>query len=334
MNESLVLLIGDLAWPVTVLLITSIVLISQREPVGRLIDRMRTVSFPGGQAQLAVPEERAGLISEVLGSLSDRLGLPSATPLPAGNQIQNREPVLAPSSQPMMQVKTLAELRAGAANILTELAFPPPPAGIGTVSATIDVLRTRGVLDTEQAASLNRMIEVADEAASGALVPPRVQAAVQNSGTAILDQLELLRTVAGRKCEEYILDTLRQRAQGWIVDFDRAIPRDGSAMPRAQVDALVTAGESSIVVEVRARLRPFAVGQIETARDWLAALPTDLPVLIVMLGERLPEREQVRIIGDHQAPVGFLLWDIEPDMLIARLHELMTGARISQALES
>jgi hypothetical protein len=190
------------------------------------------------------------------------------------------------------------------------------------------------VLDTEQAASLNQMIEVADQAASGAVVLPRLQAAVQNSGTAILDQLDLLRTVAGRKCEEYILDTLRQRApRSWVVDFDRAIPRASPGMPPARVDALVTADDRLAVVEVRARLRPFAVGQIETARDWLAALPADLPVLIVMLGERLPEREQERIIGAHRAPVGFLLWDIEPDRLIARLDELMAAAVVIQALE-
>jgi hypothetical protein len=332
-NESLVLVIGDLAWPVTVLAIAVLVLITQQEPVGRLIDRMKKVSFPGGQAELAaVPEAEAHTISAVLESLSDGLGVQSPTTPMA---IENREPVRPLVALPAAEVKTLPELRALAANMLNELAVPDPPGGPGPISGTIDVLRRRGVLTTEQAKKLNEMIEVADRAASGAVVPPLVESAVRNSGGAILSQLDLLGTVAARTCEEYVMDTLRQRTpEGWVVDFDRGIPRQNPDSPPARVDALVTAGNRSVVVEMRARLRPFAVGQVEQARELVAALPARLPVLIVMLGQALPDREQEQVRGDHEAPVEFLLWDVEAHKLISKLRDLIAGADVIPVLAS
>ena len=72
MNESTVLLASNLAWPVTVLIITFMLLASQRQPIGKLIDRIKFLKYPGGEAQLdiAVPETGADTIQALVDSLS------------------------------------------------------------------------------------------------------------------------------------------------------------------------------------------------------------------------------------------------------------------------
>ena len=206
---------------------------------------------------------------------------------------------------------------------------------VGSDSGTIDVLRRRGVLDTGQAIALGQLTDIADEAARGALGCFQYAQAVQNSGSAILIQLDLLRTVAGRLFEDHVLDTLREQKQdGWWIDTDHAMPRrdslDAGAPRHARVDALVTFGDHSVVVEVRARLRPGAQGEIETVREWLAAVPADLPVLLVMLGERLSDRELNFLRGGRDGPVELLLWDREETALTMALRGLLQRADVSQ----
>jgi hypothetical protein len=335
-----VLLAGDLAWPVTVLVIAIIVLVTQRDPIGRLIDRMRSLKYPGGEAELSVVAEAGvAVISTAVESLSRDVMVqvePGNRPV-AGQQIeplQNREPIGSIEPLPVDEVTSLVALRTNAAIVLEELAYPPPPGGSGSVTATLGVLRRRGVLDSEQASALSQLIDIANEASRGAVVPRRVGQAVQNSGTAIVRQLDKLRAVAGPKFEEHVLVTLRhQLPAGWALDIDRAIPREASladlAEPvHARVDALVTAGDRGVVLEVRARLRPDADGQIEAVREWLAALPPRMPVLLVMLGERLSDRELRWIRDGHQGPVELLLWDRDADELAISLRELMERAGI------
>jgi hypothetical protein len=334
-NESAVLLVGDLGWPVTVLVIAVIVLSTQRQPIGRLIDRMRSFKYPGGEAELSVVAEAGvAVISTAVESLSRDVTVqaePGKRPA-EGEQsepIQNREPIGSIDPLPVDEVTSLVALRANAAIALEELAYPPPPGGSGSVPATLEVLRRRGVLDSEQASALSQLVDIANEASRGAIVPRRVGQAVQNSGTAIVRQLDKLRAVAGPKFEDHVLVTLRQRLPaGWTLDVDRAIPReaplaDAAERVHARVDALVTAEDKTVVVEVRARLQPGADGQIEAVREWLAALPPALPVLLVMLGERLTDRELRWICSGHDGPVELLLWDRDADELILTLRELM-----------
>lgn len=343
MNESVVLLVGDAVWPGCILVIAIIVLITQRTPIGRLIDRIKSLSYPGGAAELGVVAEAGvNVISTLVESLPSNLSVAAgAGKRPADGQattpIDNREPIRDLEPLAIEEVTSLVTLSTRTTNVLNELAFPPPPGGFGPVSGTIDVLRRRGVLETEQASALRQLNEIADEAARGALVPPRVSQAVQNSGRAILIQLDLLRTVAGRKFEEYVLDTLRKRKpDGWSMDTDHAIPRGdpaaaGAPAP-ARVDALVTCRDRSVVVEVRARLRSGAQGQIEAVREWLAALQADLPVLLVMLGERLSDRELGLLRAGREAAVELLLWDREEDALIMALRDLLERADVSPVL--
>jgi hypothetical protein len=332
-------MVGDLAWPVAILIIAIVVLASQREPVGRLIDRLKKVKYPGGEAELAVPESGAESIRTLVDALSrdvservDREEAPPAGDAPM-EPTHNREPLGDFEPLPTGQVSDAVMLRTKAANLLSELAFPPPPGGFGPVSATIDVLHSRGVLDAEQAQALRDAVGIGDQAAGGAAVPQRVTLACQNSGPAILDQLALLQTVAAARFEDYVLDTLRQRLPaGWSMDIDRALPRNENAPGglHARVDALVTAGDQRAVVEVRARLQPGSQGQVEVVADWLRALPPDLPVLIVMLGEGLTARE-LRQIGDgHEAAVEVLQWDLDADALIVVLRELLERSEVLQ----
>jgi hypothetical protein len=344
-NESAVLLVGSLAWPVTILVIAVLLLTTQRESVGGLINRITGFKTPVAEL---VAEKGVAVISTAVESLSrDVTVQPEPDKRPADGQaiepIQNREPIRDVEPLPPEEVTNLVVLRARAANFLEELAFPAPPGGFGAVSSTLEVLRRRGVLDNEQAAALSQLIEIADDAARGATVPRRVAQAVQNSGLAILVQLDKLRAVAAPKFEEHVLDTLRQRLPGgWSLAIDRAIPRDALTDPsvpadpsvpvHVRVDALVTAGDQSVVVEVRARLRPGADSQIEAVRDWLAALPTDLPVLLVMLGSGLTDRELRRICSGHQGAMEVLLWDRAAGELIVTLRELLDRSGVTTGL--
>ena len=359
----MVLLVGDIAWPATILVISVIVLVTQRGPIGGLIDRIRKLKIPGGgEAELgAVAEADAAVISSAVESLSRDVTVPPERGKRAAvgepiEPVQNREPIGEVEPLPIEQVSDLVMLLAQAANIIGALAFPPPPGGFGAVSDTLELLRHRGVLDDKQANDLRQLIEIADQAARGAVVPRRVAEAVRNSGRAILQQLDNLRAVAGPKFEDHVLLTLRQRLPGgWVMDIDRGIPRnasaaagglgksntaeatlpDGTADPaavHARVDALVTAGDRRAVVEARPRLRPGADGQIAAVRDWLAQLPPELPVLIVMLGERLSERELSWIRSGHEGPVELLLWDRDSAEFIMTLREMLERSVVTAGL--
>ncbi len=351
----MVLLVGDIAWPATVLIIAVIVLLTQRGPIGGLIDRVRKLKIPGGgEAELGVVTEASvAVISSTVESLSRDVTVP---PEPgkraaAGEQIepiQNREPIGEIEPLPIEQVSDLVMLSAQAENIIEALAFPPPPGGFVTRSDTLETLRNRGVLDDKQANDLRQLIEIADQAARGYVVPRRVAEAVRNSGPTILKQLDKLRAVAGPKFEDHVLSTLRQRLPGgWVMDIDRAIPRytpgDTAILPdgilptdlatvHARVDALVTAGDRGAVVEIRARLRPGADGQIAAVHEWLARLPPELSVLIVMLGERLTDRELSWICSGHEGKVGLLLWDRESADLVISLREMLERSVVTTGL--
>jgi hypothetical protein len=344
-NESAVLLVGSLAWPVTILIIVVLLLTTQRESVSGLINRITGFKTPVAEL---VAEKGVAVISTAVESLSrDVTVQPEPDKRPADTQviepIQNREPIGEIEPLPTDEVTSLVVLRAQAANLLEELAYPPPPGGFGAVSSTLEVLHRRGVLDQEQTTALGQLVEIADEAARGAVVPRRVAQAVRNSGQAILIQLDKLRKVAGPKFEEHVLVTLRRRLPpGWSLDIDRAIPRQALTDPAAladpavpipaRVDALVTARDRSAVVEVRARLQPGADGQIEAVRELLAALPPLLPVLFVMLGEALTDRELQWICSGHEGPVELLLWDREASELVMMLRGLLEQSSVTAPL--
>jgi hypothetical protein len=350
-SETVVLLVGDIAWPATVLIIAVIVLLTQRGPIGGLIDRIRKLKIPGGaEAELGVVAEAGvAVISSAVESLSRDVTVPAEPGKRAAageliEPIQNREPIGDVEPLPVEQVGDLVMLRAQAGNIMEALAFPPPPGGFGAQSDTLEILRHRGVLDDKQANDLRQLIEIADQATLGAVVSMRVAEAVRNSGPTILKQLDKLRAVAGPKFEEHVLSTLRQRRpSGWALDIDRAIPRyapgeaGGTGLGdmetvHARVDALVTAGDRGAVVEARARLRPGADAQIEAVREWLAALPPELPVLIVMLGEQLTERELGWICSGHEGQVRLLLWDRDSAELIMSLREMLERSVVTTGL--
>jgi hypothetical protein len=350
-SETVVLLVGDIAWPATVLIIAVIVLLTQRGPIGGLIGRIRKLKIPGGgEAELGVVAEASvAVISSTVESLSrDVIVQPEPGKRAVAGEpiepIQNREPIGEVEPLPVDDVGDLVMLRAEAEIIIEALAFPPPPGGFGSVSDTLEVLRHRGVLDDKQAKDLRRLIEIAGQATRGAVVPTRVAESVRNSGPTILKQLDKLRAAAGPKFEDHVLLTLRQRLPGsWTLDIDRGIRRDvpdvilpnGAADPdavRATVDALITAGDRRAVVEARPRLRPGADGQIEVVREWLAALPPELPVLIVMLGERLTERELSWITSGHEGPVELLLWDRDSAELIMTLRVMLERSVVTAGL--
>jgi hypothetical protein len=203
------------------------------------------------------------------------------------------------------------------------------------VTENIRTLTVRGVLDSDQGQQLRAVVDLADQAALGAEIPPRLATSVKNAGLPILDQFNKLRIVAARRFEDHVLSVLRRNMPGeWYVDFDAAITTSGGlngaalggspvAERRVKVDALVTAGDRQAVVEVRARLQPGATDYIEEVRELVAALPEDLPVLLVMLGERLAAHELQQIRGSRSAAVELLEWDRYPNALIPMLRDIL-----------
>lgn len=348
MNDSAVLLASNLVWPVAVVLISLVLLSSQRKAIAGLIGRVKSVKYPGGEVQAAgaVPETAGDTVLALVDTLSrnlsersEREGLivTEATEAVADVVIENREPLAGFEPLPVEEVTSLVMLRAKLANLLSELAVPPPPGGFGPVSATIDTLVGRGVLDVAQAQALRDTVDLSDQAARGAVVPRRVAIAVENSGSAILEQLALLRTVAAARFEDHVLETLQEQIPTqWSLDIDRSIVSTGSPVQlqagvqdlgrrHARVDALVTAADRAAVVEIRSRLQPGASGQIEAVRTWLGALPSELPVLLIMLGDALTARELKAISNGREGTVELLQWDRYASALVPTLRDLLRG---------
>ena len=350
-NDATVLIVGDLAWPVVILVLVVIVLATQRRPIGRLIDRMKSFTVPGGSAELAgsVSEGGADKIFDLVEALTRNVSeqIERTEPIENGRDdgdvIGNREPVAEFAPLRDDEVNGLVMLRTKLTNLLFELAVPPPPGGFGAVTSTIDVLSGRGVLDSSTARALRDAVDIADQAARGATVPRRVVVAVENSGPAILEQLALLRTVAAARFEDHVLDTLQQELPvGWSIDIDRAIVSDDlpelvsalgdGAIRHARVDALVSAAGQECVIEVRARLQPGAPVQIKAVQDWIEALPSALPIVLVMLGDRVTARELQQIKGDRVGSVEILQWDVEASSLMAVLRKSLMSSGVPAAV--
>ena len=85
--------------------------------------------------------------------------------------MQNREPLAAIEPLPVEKVTNLVTLATNVAHQVAELANPPPPEGFSSVSDTIDTLLGRGVLDPSTALALQRVIDIAQEAARGVSCP-------------------------------------------------------------------------------------------------------------------------------------------------------------------
>jgi len=334
------------------------VLASQRQSIGRLIDRIRSLKYPGGEAELGVPEAGADDLQTLVVSLArnvieaterEEIAAPG-TDTESDEAMQNREPLATIEPLPVEKVTNLVTLATNVAQQVAELAYPPPPEGFSSLSDTIETLLGRGVLDPSTAPALQRVIDIAQEAARGAIVPPRVATAVENSGLAILEQLAILRTTAAAQFEDHVLDTLQEKApRGWTIEIDRSIPGDNqpdegdnqpdegdnqpdekasgsssATRPRhTWVDALVSDDGQHAVVEVRARLQPTERGQIKAVRQWIRGLPSELPVLLIMLGRGLSARQLQEVCEGHTGPVRLLEWDRDPDSLIDVLDDLL-----------
>lgn len=331
-NDTAVLLANALAWPVTVLILSIILLITQRGAIGGLFGRIKSAKYPGGEAQF-LPESAAvdtisSLVDVLSANVRESLILKTAESTAGDHDgvepIPNREPVGEFRPLPAGDVTNLVTLRTKMGNLLSELAFPLPPGSV-SVRRTIEVLRNRNVLDRDTADNLERTMEIADQAASGMLVPEKVTWTVRNNGEAILDQFARLRTFAAARFEDHVLDVLEQTVPaGWRVDVDSRIG-DAATGRGALVDAVVTDGERRAIVEVRARLHAGSRGQLNAFSGWLAALPSDVPVLLVLPGGGLDDRELGHLRAGRDEPIEMLLWDVESGSLITRLRRLLTS---------
>jgi hypothetical protein len=322
-NDSVVLLVSSLTWPIVVLFISALLLLTQRKALGGLIGRISKASFPGGGLELR--ERDATTISSLIEALPQdtKLALIRQDDSPEPGDArepspeENREALDRPAPLPTGDVDDLVMLRTRIANLLSEIAFPPPPAGTSRVPYTIGILHNRGVLSRRTANALQETIKIADQASAGAAVPKQVATAVGNSGQAILEQIAQLRATAAARSEEHILEVLRNKMpRGWSVDMDAPV---GSS----RVDALVQHNESSAVVEVRTRLHSGDNRQIEALRQWFSALSKDMPVLLVFLGGGLNERTLRQVSEGHSAEIRVVLWDDEAATLMSELSDLI-----------
>jgi hypothetical protein len=331
-NDSTVLLATNLAWPAAALIIGTLLLITQRGAIGKLINRVVKVSYPGGEAELgsAIPEQAA----RTFASLADTLARDPAE-LTTSEQA-NREPLGEFRPPPSYEVDDLVSLGLRARNLLSELAQPPPIDGTESVYKVIDVLRNRAVLDTEQAQAFREMFALVDRAADGAEIPPKVANAAANTGRAILDQLAIRVPAAPKRFEDHVLEVLQVRLPaGWQVEIDAAVPRPqavryaDTAEARSladlheRVDALVTAHDRHAVVEVKARLEPSSPGQVRAVERLLKGLPPELPVLLVVLGEGLSGRQLREFRQFRPGPVELLQWDRDSSELVSTLRDLL-----------
>ena len=350
MNDSSVLLATNLAWPIAVLIIATLLLLTQREPIGNLITRIIKVSYPGGAAELGtgIPEHAA----QTFASLADKLARDPAEltsrdgdsaeqdPARANGPMPNREPVGEFRPPPSDEVDDLVSLGARARSLLSELAQPPPIDGAESVYAVIDVLRNRAVLDAEQAQAFREMFGLVDRAAGGAEIPPKVANAAANTSRAILDQLALRVPAAPRRFEDHVLEVLQVRLPtGWQLEIDATVRRSpagrqaGMTEARSladlheRVDALVTAHDQQAVVEVRARLEPSSPGQVRAVERLRTGLPADLPVLLVVLGEGLSGRQLRELRQLRPGSVELLQWDRDSGELVNTLRDLLKGSQ-------
>lgn len=335
MSDATALVISNLAWPVAIVIIAVVVLITQREPIGEMIARIKSLKYPGGAAEIseAVPEQGAVVISSLVDSLyrglSERL---IELDVPRQRQgedvvIDNRERLGEFDTPPAKAVVSLVQLRGRIADVLPQLAVPPPAGGYGTISATIGVLRNRGVIDGSVARKLLEVAAIADQAAAGSAVPPNVANAVHNSGSAIIDQLAEFGKAAPVLFEAHVLEVLaRERPGGWQVTQNAHVAELG-----VRADAQISDGGQHVIMEVRARLQPESHVQLEEVRAWLTALPASVPVLIVMLGDGLTGRQQRRLREIHSGPVELLLWDRDADFLIPALQGMLRAAAADAA---
>lgn len=335
----MLLLLSDLAWPVIILILGILLLTTQRESVGHLIDRMKSIKVAGNEVSLS--ESHAATVAEaavsLAGNVGDSLNLgnqENVAPDGSGNiaHANNREPVEAVVPLRKIELANIVELRTKLENFISTLTSPPPSAQFTTIDRKIDVLLNRGVITSHSAAYLKEIVDIADQAAAGAAVPSRLTRAVTNSGPAILEQLALLGRTAAARCEQHVLDVLQEEIPAeWSVETDVAFdaigatgaPLESSAKDPEGVDALVTHKTKQVIVEVRPRLRSGSRQQIAKLTNWLAALPEHVPVLLVLLGSGLRDHELRQLRADRKHPIDVLLWDIQSESLIPQVRKLL-----------
>jgi hypothetical protein len=326
-NDSAVLLASSLVWPTVALLVSVLLLLTQRKAISALIGRIQKANFPGGTLELT--DSDTAKIIDLANALPQDSRLPPAPSdenraLPNTDEVtpeQNREALDEPTPLPTAEVDDLVMLRTRIANLLSEVAFPPPPEGGGPISYIIEVLRHRGVLSDETTKALRDTVEIADKASTGVAVPHRLTIAAQNNGPTILQQISQLRATAPAKCEDHILAVLeREMPRSWTVEWDAKVEA-------ARVDALVRRDDVRVVVEVRTKVHPGADGQVDSLRRWLSAVPKQLPVVLVLLGNGLNDRLMRQVRGDHLGEVKVLLWDNESSSLIDEIDEVLEQPR-------
>ena len=76
----MVLFAADLAWPAVVVVIAVVLLTTQRRAIGRLIERVNSVKYPGGEVGAALPETGPESIKDLLNSLSRDMSEPAVLP--------------------------------------------------------------------------------------------------------------------------------------------------------------------------------------------------------------------------------------------------------------
>ncbi|WP_133985447.1 hypothetical protein [Kribbella voronezhensis] len=309
--------IGRLATPVAILFTKIILLLGtafvaaaliQRTLLGRYAIKLGSLveigeipddTKPFGTALQSLAEQPARVIPSE--STATGEGPPART--------ENREPHEDITVETAIGPTGLVQLRLELERVIRSLAAPPPPPGERSAMAMLDVLINRGIVPADLRGPISQLLQAGDRAAHGDRVPERVSRAAEQSGPPILQSLAQRRGSVAQRFEDHVLDVLTE-----VAPTD-AIVRENALFGGAIVDAIVSAGEKEVALEIRSRLTPRAANERERVTRLIENLPTEAPIILIVAGVGLSERQLEHIRRGRSGAVHLVRWDVEADTL-------------------
>jgi hypothetical protein len=270
-----------------------------------------TAALEAGEREVSVDRQ-----VEVAHESARRVDRQAVVEIAAGRDffVEHHEPVYEVPPHQVAPTSDLMTLSGEIEDVLAALVLPIDSVDLSQ-HQMIRLLSRRGVLEPELAQALKEIADAAGQVASGVPVSENSQNAVRARGAALVSSLARLRRVAARRFEQRVLSELAAGADaGWEVDTDRRIG-DTSA------DAVVIANGKEVVVEARV-LANRVGGRRGDLVNWVRRLPSGLPVLLVLTGDR---SNAPNVTAWRDGVTRVLMWDEEADELLPAIAELLAA---------